>query len=173
MKNIDTLKAEIQADIDKIKVKRKALTQLQAEEKRHIPFSHTFLGKVYLGAIKGATSPFASLNSHVTDQLDNPFYLQCRTLKEQATKLLRKCGTKNREDGDARKFCLKAAHLVVKLEVFSERHKDWAPGTLELVTSKLRDQVERLRPPKDEKRLDEIKNIMEEALEQAFTGQST
>lgn len=158
---IKTLEDQIKEDIEAIKAKRLMLRALRKEEAKRTPFSKTTLGKAYFTTIQTITQPFASLHRAAKDQVEHPFAVQNTKYKEQTTKLLERAQKCDRENNEKRanKMTLQLASFVMELEDFVERHDLFATVHKDGL-DELRSEVERLRPPRDEAKVEEFKNMM-------------
>lgn len=162
---IKTLEDQIKTDIDSVKTKRLMLKALRKEEAKNTPFSATGLGKAYLGTLRALTSPFAKMNQSVDLHLEQPFVVQSQKLQTRASKILLKAKDYSQEKNSkkATRHALRLASMVMELEDFCERHELFAQHHEDAI-EKMRVQVERLRPVKDEKKLQSLKDQLEVGL---------
>jgi len=158
---IQSLEENIQKDIESVKAKRKILKAMKAKERQNTPFSATKFGKAYFGALRTITKPFADLNQTAHTHLESPYVMQSENYVKRSDKLLAKCKKMSREISEEKstRLALQAAELVMELSDFLDRHPLFN-NILSDNLMTLRNQVEILRPPRDEEKAQQVKDLI-------------
>ena len=149
---------------EEIKAKQLLLAALKKEEKKSVPFSQTKFGGGVFKTIAAVCKPFNSMYNNAIDHLEHPEVIQCEKLVTNAKKLLKKAKECDREKDEkkATVITLKMADLVMTTEDFVDKH----PESAEFFTfsqEEMKKEIERLRPPKNEKVVAEIQEAMLQA----------
>jgi hypothetical protein len=166
---IQALTKDIEAQEDALDKKRELLKAMKKDAKKQVPFGRTTFGKAYFGTIRAITSPFASLHQRADDLINKPEQVRAEKLLHRSDKLLKACEKlENREHKKAPQLAIACAMQVMEIETFLEANEE-LPNRPELAEAcvHLDDQVQRLRPPKDEKKAEDLKEQVEEQLRQA------
>lgn len=159
---IKVLEQRIEETKMALKAQKMMLSQAKKEEAKKTPFSKTKLGGAWYKTVKAVTSPLARLHDKAKGHLEHPFAMQASSFHERAVALADKCIEVNRGDKGADELCKRLAYFVMEVEDFYEEHPLFKKD-LESMISELRDEIDRLRPPRDSeagKKIEEMANSM-------------
>ena len=165
---IETLKNEIKSDEEALALKETLLKAALAEEKRQTPFSRSFSGGLFYRMTKLVTSPIANLHNGANRQLAEPYQVRSEELLAQSNKLCTKAEKLDREKNPkkANKVAIRLAKHVCEVDDFIAHSPEFA-DVHSLQLKAMRSEVERLRAPRDEKKLQETMEQIQQGLDGA------
>lgn len=153
---IKQLEEHIQQQQEELRAHKIVLAAMKKKQAQDTPFSQTKLGKAWYGTLRTITKPLASLHEDATKNLERPYDVQSERYMKKASKLLKKAKELNREEKEKQStmMAVMMAEFVMECEDYMERRGvHLQPFFIE----DLREEIQRLRPPKDKQRLEEIK----------------
>lgn len=163
--NIKTLQEDIEKDTLMLKTKKDLLKALKTEEKRNRSFSETMIGKSIFKTICFATSGIANIHKDFDEAIRDPETAKAKKLAQKAEQLLAKAKKCNRElsERTASSVAVALAEHVMRIETHLTNNEQ---NTYLLISSynKMKEEVERLRPPRDPQVEENIKRQLEAVL---------
>lgn len=149
---------EIRQLEEEILAKKLLLKVMKAEEKEQNKklFPETKFGRFYLKTVRAITSPLASIYTDTTDMLNGPIAYKSNELKMDAQNLIKIAKTVTDTD-------IKVANRLVVALLELETHYDKYDIERDHVelTEELRVWIEKVRPPKDEEKMKQIKKLVD------------
>lgn len=165
---IEVLEKDIETQTEKLKLMKASLTTLKSEQKKKKFLRDSKLGSLYLRTVQTMSRPFAALNDRANLLLNNPEGVKYDELVQDAENLIKKAKKiENNEHKKAAKMAIACAEMVMEIEKFNEEYDHCHFSCL---VADLDEQVQRLRPPVDEKKLEEFKEKLKEGMQAAMVA---